>query len=319
MVNSKIIGIGSYLPSKILTNFDLEKMVDTSDEWIVERTGIKERRIADESELTSDLALKASLDAIKNANIDKNDIELIIVATTTPDRTLPSTATILQGKLEIPETCSSFDIQAVCGGFVYALTIANSFIKSGQVKTALVVGAETISRIVDWKDRNTCILFGDGAGAVVLQATNEDKGIISCDLHSDGKYLDILKSDSGVSIDQKAGFLYMEGREVFKLAIHKMVNSVIDNFKKANLDISSLKYLVPHQANKRIIDGIGKKLGLSEEQVILTVQNHANTSSASVPLALDTAVKSNKFKDNDIIVLEALGAGLVWGSIIIKW
>lgn len=319
MVNSKIIGTGSYLPSKILTNFDLEKMVDTSDDWIVERTGIKERRIADESELTSDLALKASLDAIKNANIDKNDIELIIVATTTPDRTLPSTATILQGKLEIPETCSSFDIQAVCGGFVYALTIANSFIKSGQVKTALVVGAETISRIVDWKDRNTCILFGDGAGAVVLQATNEDKGIISCDLHSDGKYLDILKSDSGVSIDQKVGFIYMEGREVFKLAIHKMVNSVIDNFKKANLDISSLKYLVPHQANKRIIDGIGKKLGLSEEQVILTVQNHANTSSASVPLALDTAVKSNKFKDNDIIVLEALGAGLVWGSIIIKW
>lgn len=319
MVNSKIIGTGSYLPSKILTNFDLEKIVDTSDDWIVERTGIKERRIADKSELTSDLALKASLDAIKNANIDKNDIELIIVATTTPDRTLPSTATILQGKLEIPETCSSFDIQAVCGGFVYALTIANSFIKSGQVKTALVVGAETISRIVDWKDRNTCILFGDGAGAVVLQATNEDKGIISCDLHSDGKYLDILKSDSGVSIDQKVGFIYMEGREVFKLAIHKMVNSVIDNFKKANLDISSLKYLVPHQANKRIIDGIGKKLGLSEEQVILTVQNHANTSSASVPLALDTAVKSNKFKDNDIIVLEALGAGLVWGSIIIKW
>ena len=319
MVNSKIIGTGSYLPSKILTNFDLEKIVDTSDDWIVERTGIKERRIADKSELTSDLALKASLNAIKNANIDKNDIELIIVATTTPDRTLPSTATILQGKLEIPETCSSFDIQAVCGGFVYALTIANSFIKSGQVKTALVVGAETISRIVDWKDRNTCILFGDGAGAVVLQATNEDKGIISCDLHSDGKYLDILKSDSGVSIDQKVGFIYMEGREVFKLAIHKMVNSVIDNFKKANLDISSLKYLVPHQANKRIIDGIGKKLGLSEEQVILTVQNHANTSSASVPLALDTAVKSNKFKDNDIIVLEALGAGLVWGSIIIKW
>lgn len=319
MVNSKIIGTGSYLPSKILTNFDLEKIVDTSDDWIVERTGIKERRIADKSELTSDLALKASLNAIKNANIDKNDIELIIVATTTPDRTLPSTATILQSKLEIPETCSSFDIQAVCGGFVYALTIANSFIKSGQVKTALVVGAETISRIVDWKDRNTCILFGDGAGAVVLQATNEDKGIISCDLHSDGKYLDILKSDSGVSIDQKVGFVYMEGREVFKLAIHKMVNSVIDNFKKANLDISSLKYLVPHQANKRIIDGIGKKLGLSEEQVILTVQNHANTSSASVPLALDTAVKSNKFKDNDIIVLEALGAGLVWGSIIIKW
>lgn len=319
MVNSKIIGTGSYLPSKILTNFDLEKIVDTSDDWIVERTGIKERRIADKSELTSDLALKASLNAIKNANIDKNDIELIIVATTTPDRTLPSTATILQGKLEIPETCSSFDIQAVCGGFVYALTIANSFIKSGQVKTALVVGAETISRIVDWKDRNTCILFGDGAGAVVLQATNEDKGIISCDLHSDGKYLDILKSDSGVSMDQKVGFIYMEGREVFKLAIHKMINSVIDNFKKANLDISSLKYLVPHQANKRIIDGIGKKLGLSEEQVILTVQNHANTSSASVPLALDTAVKSNKFKDNDIIVLEALGAGLVWGSIIIKW
>ena len=319
MVNSKIIGTGSYLPSKILTNFDLEKIVDTSDDWIVERTGIKERRIADKSELTSDLALKASLNAIKNANIDKNDIELIIVATTTPDRTLPSTATILQGKLEIPETCSSFDIQAVCGGFIYALTIANSFIKSGQVKTVLVVGAETISRIVDWKDRNTCILFGDGAGAVVLQATNEDKGIISCDLHSDGKYLDILKSDSGVSMDQKVGFIYMEGREVFKLAIHKMVNSVIDNFKKANLDISSLKYLVPHQANKRIIDGIGKKLGLSEEQVILTVQNHANTSSASVPLALDTAVKSNKFKDNDIIVLEALGAGLVWGSIIIKW
>ena len=237
MVNSKIIGTGSYLPEKVLTNFDLEKMVETSNEWIVERTGIEERRIASENELTSDLALKASLEAINSAKIDKDEIGLIIVATTTPDRTLPSTATILQGKLGIGESCCAFDIQAVCGGFVYALSVANSFIKTGQVKTALVVGAETLSRIVDWKDRNTCILFGDGAGAVILQATEEDRGIISCDLHSDGKYSEILNSTGGISLNQQSGYIYMEGREVFKLATIKMSDSVIKNFESENPNI----------------------------------------------------------------------------------
>ncbi|MDD2840053.1 MAG: ketoacyl-ACP synthase III [Rickettsiales bacterium] len=320
MTNAKIIGTGSYLPDKVLTNVDLEKLVDTTNEWIIERTGIEERHIAADDQLTSDLALQASLQAIKSSGIDKNNIDLIIVATTTPDRTFPSTATILQGKLGIPETCFSFDIQAVCGGFVYALTVANSFIKSGQVKTALIVGAETISRLVDWTDRNTCVLFGDGAGAVVVQAIEKnDKGILGCDLHSDGQYGNILNTTGGVSLNQQAGFIYMEGKEVFKLATNKMADSANKSFIKYGLNISNLDFLIPHQANKRIIDAIARKLNLKDEQVILTVQKQANTSAASVPLALDYAVKNNKIKEGNLILLEALGGGLVWGSIIIKW
>ena len=319
MKKAKIISTGSYLPSKILTNFDLEKMVETSDEWITERTGIKQRHIADDNELTSDLAFKAAQDAIKTANINKDDIELIVFATTTPDRTFPSSATILQNKLGISNKCFAFDVQAVCCGFIYALNIANNFIKTGQVKTALVVGAETISRIVDWTDRNTCVLFGDGAGAVILQATEEDKGILNCKMHSDGQYGPLLDTSGGVSLNQKSGLIHMEGREIFKLAVNKMSDCVFENLQECGLTASDISLLVPHQANKRIIDGVGRKLGLPEEKVILTVHNHANTSAASVPLALDYALKNNKIKDNDIIVLEALGGGLTWGSIIIKW
>ena len=319
MTNAKVISTGSYLPSKILTNFDLEKMVETSDDWITERTGIKQRHIAAENELTSDLAFKAAQDAIKTANINKDDIELIVFATTTPDRTFPSSATILQNKLEISSKCFAFDVQAVCCGFIYALNIANNFIKTGQVKTALVIGAETISRIVDWTDRNTCVLFGDGAGAVILQATEENKGILNCKMHSDGQYGPLLDTSGGVSLNQKSGLIHMEGREIFKLAVNKMSDCVFENLQECGLTTNDISLLVPHQANKRIIDGVGRKLGLSEEKVILTVHDHANTSAASVPLALDYALKNNKIKENDIIVLEALGGGLTWGSIIIKW
>ena len=319
MTKSRIIGTGSYLPSKVLTNNDLAKIVETSDEWIVERTGIKQRHIADDSELTSDLALKASEEAIKSANISKDDIDLIVFATTTPDKSFPSTATILQNKLGISDKCFAFDVQAVCCGYIYAMNIANNFIKSGQVKTALVVGAETLSRIVDWKDRSTCVLFGDGAGATILQATEEDNGILNCKLHSDGHYGDLLDTTGGVSLNQKSGFIHMEGREIFKLAINKMADCVIENLGECGLSIDDINLLIPHQANKRIIDGVGRKLNLPEEKVILTVQDQANTSAGSVPLALDFALKNNKIKKGDIVVLEALGGGLTWGSIVIKW
>ncbi len=319
MKKAKIIATGSYLPNKILTNFDLEKMVETSDDWIVERTGIKQRHIAGDNELTTDLAYNASKQAIENSNINKDDIELIVFATTTPDKTFPSSATILQNKLGISSKCFAFDVQAVCCGFIYALNIANNFIRTGQVKTALVIGAETISRIVDWTDRNTCVLFGDGAGAVILQATEEDKGILNCKMHSDGQYGPLLDTSGGVSLNQKSGLIHMEGREIFKLAVNKMSDCVFENLQECGLTADDISLLVPHQANKRIIDGVGRKLGLPAEKVILTVQDHANTSAASVPLALDYALKNNKIKDNDIIVLEALGGGLTWGSIIIKW
>ena len=319
MTNAKIIGTGSYLPEKVITNADLEKLVDTTNEWILERTGIEERRVVTENQLTSDLALQASLEAIKSSGVDRSSIDLIIVATTTPDRTFPATATILQNKLGISDSCFAFDIQAVCGGFVYALSVANSFIKSKQIKTALVVAAETISKLVDWKDRNTCVLFGDGAGAVVLQATEDNDGILSCDLHSDGQYGDLLKTTGGVSLNQQAGYIYMEGKEIFKLATNKMAESAIKNLEKCGLTTADVNLLIPHQANKRIIDATAKKLGLSEEQVILTIQKQANTSAATIPLALDYAVKNNRMKKGDIVLLEALGGGLVWGSIIIKW
>jgi len=319
MTNAKIIGTGSYLPEKVITNSDLEKLVDTTNEWIVERTGIEERHVAAENQLTSDLALEASLEAIKSSGINKNNIDAIIVATTTPDRTFPSTATILQNKLGISDSCFAFDIQAVCGGFVYALTVANSFIKSGQIKTALIIGAETNSRIVDWKDRNTCVLFGDGAGAIVLQATEEDNGIIRCELHSDGQYGHLLNTTGGVSLNQQAGYIYMEGKEIFKLATNKMAESAIKNLEKCGLTAADVSLLIPHQANKRIIDATARKLNLTDDKVIITIQKQANTSAATIPLALDYATKNNRIKKNDIILLEALGGGLVWGSIIIKW
>lgn len=318
-INSIIDVTGSYLPKNIVTNNDLSKKVDTSDEWITERTGIKQRHIADDSELTSDLAFNACQNALKNSDIKAEDIELIIVATTTPDLTFPSTATILQSKLKAKKAFA-FDVQAVCSGFVYAFNIADNFIKSGQVKNALIVGAETLSRIVDWQDRNTCVLFGDGAGAVLLKSnTEENRGTISSNLHSDGEFCDILKTTGGISLNKEAGFITMSGREVFKHAVEKMSKSVLKTLSDANLETSDIDLLVPHQANLRILNSVAKKLKLSDEKVVITLQNHANTSAASIPLALDIANKESRLKKGDLIVLEALGGGLTWGSIALRW
>lgn len=319
MKKTKITMSGSYLPKKIYDNKYMESIVETSDEWITERTGIKKRHIADEDELTSDLAYKACLNMFENNNFDKNNIDAIVFATTTPDRIFPSCATILQNKLGLNDKCFAFDIQAVCCGFIYALDMADSIIKSGKANNVLVVGAETMSKIVNWQDRGTCILFGDGAGAVLLQATEENKGILASSLHSDGSYFDILKMSGGPSYNQQVGYIEMAGREVFKLAVNKMSDCVIETLDKAGLTINDISLLVPHQANQRIISGVGKKLELTDDKVISTVAEHANTSSASVPLALDYAIKNNKIKDGDIIVLEALGGGLTWGSVVIKW
>lgn len=318
-IKSKIIATGSYLPQKFLTNSDLEKTVDTTDAWIVERTGIKKRHIAAENELTSDIAFEAAKKALENSGLKPEEIDMIILATTTPDLTFPATATKVQDKLNA-NSAFAFDIQAVCSGFVFAVATADNFIKSGQVKNALVIGADVLSRIVDWKDRNTCVLFGDGAGAIVLQATTEENsGIISSDLHSDGSLNDILKTSGGPSSNQKSGFIEMSGREVFKHAVDKMSKSVIAALAKANLKVSDIDLLIPHQANARILSAVANRLELSEEKIILTVENHANTSAASIPLALDYAVKNNRVKKGDLVVLEALGGGLTWGSIVLKW
>lgn len=318
-INSAIRGTGSYLPEKILTNADLSKMVETSDEWIVGRTGIKQRHIAHESELTSDLAKNASIKALENANMQASELDLIIVATTTPDLTFPSTAAILQAKLGA-KNAFAFDVQAVCSGFVYAFNIADNYIKSSQVKNALVIGAETLSRIVDWSDRNTCVLFGDGAGAVILEAnTKKNRGTISATLRSDGSLCDILKTSGGTSFNKKAGFIEMAGKEVFKHAVEKMSNSVLETLEKAQLTTKDINLLVPHQANSRILSAVAKKLNLKDEQVIITVENQGNTSAASIPLALDLANKKSMMKEGDLIILEALGGGLTWGSIALRW
>ncbi len=319
MFNSQIISAGSYLPEKIVTNFDLEKKVDTSHEWIVERTGILQRHIAGKNELTSDISLKAANKAIAAANMDILDIDMIILATTTPDLTFPSTATIIQSKLGA-KNAFAFDVQAVCSGFVYALNIANNFIKTGQVKNALVIGADTLSKIVNWEDRNTCVLFGDGAGAVILSATKDNNsGILSNQLHSDGNLVDILKTSGGTSLTQDAGYITMSGKEVFKHAVEKMSNCVIKSLEAINLSVKDIDLLVPHQANARILNAVAKKLNLSQDKVIVTVENHANTSAASIPMALDFALKNNKIKKGDIVVMEALGGGLTWGSIVLRW
>jgi 3-oxoacyl-[acyl-carrier-protein] synthase-3 len=316
---AKITATGSYVPSKIVTNFDLSKEVETSDEWIVERTGIKQRHIADKSELTSDLAFKASQNLLDTYKMKAEEIDMIIVATTSPDLTFPSTACILQNKLKAHKAFC-FDVQAVCSGFIYALSIANNFIQNGSAKKVLVVGSETLSRIVDWNDRNTCVLFGDGAGAVMLEAsTAENCGIISYSLHSDGSLIDILKTSGGSSFNQKAGFIEMSGREVFKHAVEKMANSVLETLAKVNLSVDDIDLLVPHQANLRILNSVATRLKIPAEKIIITVENHANTSAASIPLALDFANKNNKIKKGDLIVLEALGGGLTWGSIALRW
>jgi 3-oxoacyl-[acyl-carrier-protein] synthase-3 len=306
---SRIIGTGSYLPAKVLTNYDLEKMVETSHDWIFTRSGIVERRFAADDEMTSDLALQASRKAIEAAGIDASEIDLIIVATTSPDMPFPSTACILQDKLGIKNGGAAFDMQAVCGGFVYALNTADLYIRGGQAKTALVVGAEVFSRLLDWNDRTTCVLFGDGAGAVVLRAS-EQPGIVASKLHADGGHRHMLKSDPLVSMDGKA---------VFKFAVKVLSEVVEEVLEDQKLLGSDIDWLVPHQANIRIIEATAKKLGLGMDNVVVTVAKHGNTSAASIPLALDTAVRDGRIKTGQNILLEAVGGGFTWGAILIKW
>jgi len=317
---SKIIGTGSYLPAKVLTNFDLEKIVETSHDWIVSRSGIHERHIAADNELTSDLALQASLRAIEAAAISAEEIDLVIVATTTPDQVFPSTACILQDKLGIKNHCAAFDMQAVCGGFVYAMNTADLYIRGGQAKTVLVVGAEVLSRILDWSDRTTCVLFGDGAGAVVLRAS-KTPGIVASKLHADGSHRGMLKADGNIRNGEVQGdpFIKMEGKAVFKFAVKVLSEVAEEVLEESNLQDSDIAWLVPHQANIRIMEATAKKLGLSMDNVIVTVATHGNTSAASIPLALDTAVRDGRIKAGQNILLEAVGGGFTWGAVLIKW
>jgi len=319
---ARIAGTGGYLPEKILTNADLEKMVDTSDEWIRSRTGIEERHIAAEGEYTVDLAEKAAIRAMQAAGKSNSDIDLIIVATTTADRVFPSTACLLQQRLDI-HGCAAFDVQAVCTGFVYALGIADKFIRTGSAKCALIIGAETLSRIVDWTDRNTCVLFGDGAGAVILEQSDEP-GILSTHLHADGEYESLLTVDFGVStrsdiILAGSGGIRMKGNEVFKMAVNTLGRIVDETLAYNNMEKSDIDWLVPHQANTRIINATAKKLKISTDHVVMTVHKHGNTSAASVPLALDTAVRDGRIKRGETLLLEAFGGGFTWGSALIKY
>jgi len=319
---SRITGTGSFLPENTVTNADMEKIVDTTDQWIRERTGIEERHIAVEGEFTVDLAEKAALNAMEMAGKKAEDIDLIIVATTTPDRIFPSTACLLQQRLE-NHGCAAFDVQAVCTGFVYALTIADKFIKSGTNKCALVVGAETLSRIVDWTDRGTCVLFGDGAGAVILEAS-EETGILSTHIHADGQYESLLTVPSGVSngvdkLSELDAHIRMKGNEVFKMAVNTLGRIVDETLEHNKMEKSDIDWLVPHQANTRIINATAKKLKMSMDNVVVTVNKHGNTSAASVPLALDTAVRDGRIKKGETLLLEAFGGGFTWGSALVKF
>jgi 3-oxoacyl-[acyl-carrier-protein] synthase-3 len=322
MSYARIIGTGSYLPSRVLTNADLEKMVDTHDAWIRERTGIRERHIAAAGETTCDLAEQASRQALEMAAVARGEIDLIIIATTTPDQVFPGTACLLQQRLGI-QGCAAFDVQAVCTGFVYALSIADQFIRTGAARCALVVGAETLSRIIDWTDRGTCVLFGDGAGAVVLRASDEP-GILSSHLHADGRYEPLLTVPAGISrgYDQlQAGkaTIRMLGREVFKVAVNTLGSLVDETLQGSGLKQTDIDWLVPHQANYRIIEATAKKLNLPMERVVVTVAEHGNTSAASIPLALDVAVRDGRIERGDTLLLEAFGAGFTWGSVLMKY
>ncbi len=318
MIYSRIVGTGSYLPEKILTNQDLEKMVDTDDEWIRTRTGIHERHIAAEGETTCDLSEYAARRAMDAAGVGPDDIDLIVVATTTPDRVFPSTACLLQQRLDI-HGCPAFDVQAVCTGFVYAVGVADKFIRAGGVRNALVIGAETLSRIVDWNDRTTCVLFGDGAGAVVLQASDE-AGILSTHLHADGQYESLLTVNAGTSMGyEQEAYITMKGNEVFKMAVNTLGRIVDETLAANDMDKSEVDWLVPHQANTRIIQATARKLKMPMERVVMTVATHGNTSAASVPLALDTAVRDGRIKKGETILMEAFGGGFTWGSILAKF
>ena len=320
---SVVAGCGGYLPERIVTNDDLAKTVDTTHEWIVKRTGIHRRHIAAENEMTSDLALAASRRALEAAGLAAADLDVIILATATPDQTFPATATRVQAALGMTRG-AAFDVQAVCSGFIYGLSIADNFIRLGQAETALVIGAETFSRIIDWTDRTTCVLFGDGAGAVVLRSQegngdNGDRGILSTHLHSDGRYHDMLYVDGGPSSTKTVGHLKMAGREVFRHAVTNLA-AVIEEALEANgLTSADIDWVVPHQANLRILEGTAKKLKLSPEKIIITVDRHANTSAASIPLALAEAVDSGRVKPGHLLVLEAMGGGFTWGASVVRW
>jgi len=326
MLTGRITGLGSYLPKKILTNADLEKIVDTDDDWIVTRTGIRQRHIAADGEATSDLAFHAATEALDAAGLAAEEIDLIIVATTTPDYPFPSTAALLQARLGAVKA-AAFDVQAVCTGFVYALATADQFIRSGMYRKILVVGAEVLSRLLDWNDRTTCILFGDGAGAVVLEADESERGIVSSHLHSDGSQYDLLYVPGGGSkeplsrelLDSGRQYIRMKGNEVFRVAVNALDSTVLEALEANNLKAEDIDLLVPHQANIRIINATGKKLGLSGDKVMITVDRHGNTSSASIPLALCQAVKENRVEDGSLVLLEAFGGGFTWGSILLRW
>lgn len=322
-IRSQIVGVGSYLPARIVTNQELEKSVDTTDAWIVERSGIRQRYIAAEGETTSDLAYEAAKEALANAGLTGADLDLIVIGTATPDHTFPATAAKVQARLGMTKGFA-FDLQAVCSGFVYALATADNFIKSGQVKTALVIGAETFSRILDWQDRGTCVLFGDGAGAVVLKAgegqgTSADRGVLSSHLHSDGRHYDLLYVDGGPSSTKTTGCVRMKGNEVFRHAVVNMAEVVGEALAANGLQASDIDWVVPHQANIRILEGTAKKLGLPKERMVVTVDRHANTSAASIPLALAEAVKDGRIKPGQLLLLEAMGGGFTWGACLVRF
>jgi 3-oxoacyl-[acyl-carrier-protein] synthase III len=322
-LRSVVLGCGSYLPARILSNDELAKSVQTTDEWIVQRTGIRERHIAAAGELTSDLALNAARAALANARVEASSIDLIVLATSTPDQTFPATAVSVQAGLGIIHG-AAFDLQAVCSGFIYALAVTDGMLKSGGYKRALVIGAETFSRILDWSDRTTCVLFGDGAGALVLEAqeqpgTAADRGILTTHLRSDGRHKSKLYVDGGPSSTQTVGHLRMEGREVFKHAVAMITDVIQDAFKATGTGAADIDWFVPHQANKRIIDGSAHKLGIAPEKVVITVDRHGNTSAASIPLALADAVADRRIKRGNLLLLEAMGGGFTWGSALLRW
>ncbi|MDE0800978.1 MAG: ketoacyl-ACP synthase III [Rhodospirillaceae bacterium] len=321
-IRSVIRGVGSYLPANVVTNEELSKTVDTSDLWIQERTGIKQRHIAADGEMTSDLAIAAGRQAMERAGLTSDDIDLFVVATATPDQTFPATAAKVQAALGRPGV-PSFDIQAVCSGFVYGLSVVDNFMKCGQVKSALFIGAETFSRILDWEDRGTCVLFGDGAGAVALtaetgQGSTADRGVLSTHLHSDGTQHDLLYVDGGVSSTQTTGHVRMEGREVFRHAVVNLASTVREALEANDITIDDVDWLVPHQANKRILESTAKKLRISGDKVIVTVDQHANTSAASIPLALATGVDDGRIQTGQLVLMEAMGGGFTWGSALVR-
>ncbi len=326
MLRAKVIGTGAYVPEGILTNHDLEHMVDTSDEWIIERTGIKERRIADEKQAASDLAYEASKAALRNAGLKAKEIELIIVASVSGDMLLPATACILQDKLDAKKA-AAFDVNAACSGFIYGLSVANAYIQSGMYRRILMVGTEVLTKFTDWEDRGTCVLFGDGAGAAILEATEEDRGIISIKIHSDGSMWNLLHTPGGGSrnpasretVKKRLHFIKMKGNETFKIAVRALERLVVESLKENRLKASDITLLIPHQANLRIIQATASRLGLPMEKVMVNLDRYGNTSAASIPIALDEAVRTGKIRRGDYVLLEAFGGGLTWASALIRW